>query len=521
MGKGELTAVGSSDLERLTRAIRSAVASVERQHAGCFHYSGISLRGALERRLYSDALIDPTRLSVLRKAGAQGVDFSEWFPARPSSSLIRNALELFKAWARLVYYGLFRAVVWRRAAGLRDRRAPVQVDANKFTSKPLSSSQPEFVFYVLHPRFVGFFLPVIEKLGKHRCALLCEGDPAVVDEAVRNGLDVCPQEYARLRISAINRPPRALFPLFSVLVLRLLNALGALRRSRPRVAVFAEAASPQEDIVARAARAMGIATVRVQHGRAGVVSPGYYDMPFDKMLMWGDGFAERVRPTSPDCHYVITGSPSLDQAPDAALEGPLAVFMESKPSVTIISQPECANISRQDYETLVSVVDRVLRSNQNVNILVRLHPADLATDFHQLADQWRQRMRVTRAEDFPLNGVLARTAVIVGLYSTVLSEAVAVGVVSVVIRLGERHRIFPSPEDAGAAVLATNQDSAVAAICGLVSDPAARARYRDQMEAFTRHYFGPMDGGATERIAQHIDNAESSGNRHVERLSAP
>jgi hypothetical protein len=489
-------------MERLTRAIRSAVETVERRNPDCFRYNGVSLRGAVERRLYYDALIDPMRLNVLCKAGAPPTELSEWLPARSAPTRIRDAVALCKAWVRLMYYGLFRAVMRPRAT----------VERIQLASDHLASNQPEFVFCVLHPRFIGFFLPIIETLGRHRCALLCEGGSAIVEEAIRQQIAICQQQYARLRPGAITRPPRALFPVYSVFVIELLKALGTLRRCRPRVVVFAEAASFQEEVVARAARYLGIATVRVQHGRAGVISPGYYDMPYDKMLMWGEGFIDRLKPTSPDCCYVTTGSPLLDKIPDAAPEGQLAVFMESNPTVTIISQPECANVSRQDYAALVFIVDHVLRSSEGTNILVRLHPADAATDFHRLAEQWPQRMRVTRAQDFSLNAVLARSTVVVGLYSTVLSEAVAFGVVPVVLRLGNRHRIFPSPEDAGAGVLATNPDSAVAAIRELVADPLARARYRDQMEAFTRHYFGPLDGGAVARIAQHIENAE-----HIEK----
>lgn len=487
MDESEIAIMESGDLERLTRAIRSAVESVERRNPDCFRYNGVSLRGAVERRLYYEAVIDPTRLSVLCKASMPPTECSAWFQAGIAPTWIRDAVALSKAWARLMYYGLLRAATGRNQ---------------------LASSQPEFVFCVLHPRFIGFFLPIIEQLGRHRCALLCEGGSTIVDEAIRHQLAICPQQYARLRATSIGRPPHALFPVYSVSIIQFLKALGTLQQCRPRAVVFAEAASFQEEVVARAARAQGIATVRVQHGRAGVISPGYYDMPYDKMLMWGEGFVERLKPTSPDCRYVVTGSPLLDKIPEAAFERSLAVFMERKATVTVVSQPECANISRQDYEALVFIVDHVLRSNEGTNILVRLHPADAAMDFHRLADQWPQRMRVTRAQDFALNAVLARTTVVVGLYSTVLSEAVAFGVVPVVLRLGERHRIFPSPEDAGAGALATNPDSAVAAICELVAEPLARARYRDQMEAFTRHYFGPMDGGAVARIAQHIENAE-------------
>ena len=246
--------------------------------------------------------------------------------------------------------------------------------------------------------------------------------------------------------------------------------------------------------------------MRVQYGRAGVISPGYYQMPYDKMLMWGEGFADRLKGVSPDCQYIVTGSPLMDQVKQSADAKRPQLFAQDKTTISVISQPECASISRQDYAALVSIIDRVLRSNTDVNVLVRLHPADKAADFDQLAKQWPGRVRVTSAKELPLEAVLGASALVAGLYSTVLSEAAASGVLPVVIRLGERHVVFPSPEEQGAAALATTPDEAVEIISRLAADAEARSGFKDRMSAFARRYFGPMDGGAIVRIAAHIEN---------------
>jgi hypothetical protein len=296
---------------------------------------------------------------------------------------------------------------------------------------------------------------------------------------------------------------------YSVAVASLLDARGTLRRLRPRAVVFAEAASFPEEILARAAQSLGIATLRLQYGRAGLLSPGYYEMPYDKMLMWGEGFVRRLRGPSPDCAYVVTGSPLMDRL--AAGDSPPAeVFFPGEgPVVAVVSQPECASISRHDYATLANIVERVLGANPELRVLVRLHPADEATDFDRLAEQWPTRLRVTSAREFPLDAVIRASALVVGLYSTVLSEAAAAGVLPVVVRLGERHRVFPSPEDEGAAVLVTTPEEAVESITSLALDAAARQRYVEAMMMFTRKYFGPADGQAVDRIIQQIESVAS------------
>lgn len=486
MGSEPAGIVDATSLERLTLAIRRGFADIEQSFPGAFLYGGITLRGALERRVFQEAAFDPAALASLARASAQPGGFAEWLPSDRTETRSRAVWEYLKARLRLIGRGYF-------------------CRAGRETNPG-----PEFVFHVLRPRFVDFFRPVIERLGVQRCALLCEPGYGTEEAAARHGLKVVARKPARLRFRALARAPKPVFPLYSTAVISLLNALGTLRCQRPRAVVFAEAASVPEEIVARAAGALGIATIRVQYGRAGVLNPGYYDMPYDKMLMWGDGFVERLRSTSPDCEYVVTGSPLMDRLARRPLRSDHELFAGDRPVVTVISQPECATITRQDYETLVAIVDGVLREREDVRVLVRLHPADEALDFDHLAGRWPGRVRVTAAEDFPLDVVIGGSALVVGLYSTVLSEAAAAGVLPVVLRLGERHRVFPCPEEEGAGVLVTQAAEAVAAIGALATDGQARKRYDEGMKAFARKYFGPMDGRAIDRIAGHIEAAASS-----------
>ena len=196
----------------------------------------------------------------------------------------------------------------------------------------------------------------------------------------------------------------------------------------------------------------------------------------------------------------------MDRLAEHASSPASRFFPGDGPIVTVVSQPECASISRHDYATLTAIVERVLGANPELRVLVRMHPADEAIDFDRLAEQWPARLRVTSAREFPLDAVIRASVLVVGLYSTVLSEAAAAGVLPVVVRLGARHRVFPSPEDEGAAVLVTAPDEAVDAISALALDTAARKHYAGAMMSFTRKYFGPADGRAVERIVQQIES---------------
>ncbi len=487
---------GAADLERLTALIRDATAALERRKPGCFQYHGVSLRGAVERQLFIECVLDRLSLAPLERGlHSAGVSESSFDYGR------------FRAWLSESEAAGTRADGWREIAKalarlcVRNWMAPAPGSAR-------ARSEPgvELIFCAIDKRFVAFFKPLIDFLGTERCALLCIGDAEIEKQATRRGLRVVRQYSSRLMPWRLKGPPAACFPPYSVAVRLLLTGLGTLSVYRPKTVVFAEAASCQEEAIARAARALSIPTVRVQYGRAGVIHPGYYDMPYDKMLMWGDGFVERLRACSPKSRYVVTGSPLFRDDPSASSSGGIEAFAAGTGLVTFISQPECKNISRTDYEALVRVAEDLAQTTADLSFLVRLHPADKAKDFHALAARWPARIKVSQAGDFPLAAVLKASRLVVGLYSTVLSEAAAYGVLPVVLRLGERHRIFPAPEDEGAAALASAPAEAVSLIRLLALDSSARAAYADKMSRFASRYFGNRDGRALERIAQHIQN---------------
>jgi hypothetical protein len=490
---------GARYLERITALIRDSFAAIESARPGCFRYGDHNLRGTLERHVYHEATQRPAILHRLaRGMHATGVrpdvfDYSRFasLPAQhePQTAIrLREFVHARKVQARLVGSALRAHVV----------------------SLPSPQLKPEaqFVFCAIDERFLLFFEPFIKKLGSDRCALLCVGGPETEKAAARTGVRVLPRGTARPRLAFLHRPPDALMDAYAVAVAMVLAAEGALSNSRPRTLVFGEGASPREDAAARVARAAGIATVRVQHGRAGVIHPGYYDMQYDKMLMWGEGFADRVRPFSPTSRYVVTGSPLMAAADQAGDVGALLAFAAGARVVTVITQPESGNIHAGDYEALAEVVGGLVSSSPDAKVVVRLHPADRSTRFLGLAQHWPGRILVTSAGEHSLRVVLDASTMVLGLFSTVLSEAAALGVLPVVLRLGDRHRIFPAPEDEGAAVLAGTSAAAISALTELLGSDRKRAAYAAGMRQFARRYFGPSDDSSLERIVHHIAHPE-------------
>lgn len=460
---------GADELERVTRLIRERLAAIEAAKPGCFDYEGASLRGTIEREIYQEATRGADVLRLLE----------------PSASDGRPLVTALKARARLAAQSLRKTRVAHDMAG-----AP-------------------FVFCTIDKRFVPFFEPFMREIGVEHCALLGLGAEGIEAASASRGIRVLQRVRGRPRLTALGRPPRALFPFYASAVAMHADAKAALEAWRPTTLVFGEGASPQEHALGRAARAAGIPTVRVQHGRGGVMHPGYYDMPYDKMLMWGEGFAERIRPYSPRARYVVTGSPLFDAAVKGGAAPALKAFAAAGPVVTMISQPISSNISKADYGALVETAERLLQASTAVQVLVRLHPADRAADFRELGARWPARVLVTQAADHSLRSVFEVSTLVAGLFSTTLSEAAAFGVLPVVLRLGARHRIFPAPEEEGAAVLAESAAAAASALAALLANAERRAAYAQGMRSFASKYFGACDGSALARIAHHIRHPQA------------
>lgn len=117
-------------------------------------------------------------------------------------------------------------------------------------------------------------------------------------------------------------------------------------------------------------------------------------------------------------------------------------------------------------------------------------------------------LQIADADTYTLDQVFAAAQSSTGFFSTALSEAVARGVVPVMIRTGAQHAVFPHPEDEGAALLVHDLEDALARIDDVVRKrPSVQALY-PAMQRFTARYFGPMDGQALQRTVDAIRQSQ-------------
>ncbi len=279
---------------------------------------------------------------------------------------------------------------------------------------------------------------------------------------------------------------------------------------KPKSLVFTEGSSYEEDILSRIAFKYDVPTVRVQYGRAGILYNGYRNLIYDKMLMWGEGFIERLKQVSPSPSYIVTGSHVLDSnfALDSNDLSKIENISKGKELITIVTQPICATIDDEDYALLVRCVEFILQNKNDYLVLVRKHPADNCNMLSDLQKVYSDNIVITQADDLNIMSVIRSSKYLIGFYSTMLSEAVAVGVLPIILPLKNSNQIFPAPEEEGAAIKIQSKDQ-LESVLDYVLSNSVYTDYKAAMENFRNKYFYKMDGKSVERVCNEINRISS------------
>jgi hypothetical protein len=490
--------------ERLTMLITAIFDALEQDDPVLFNCGDINLRTAMERFYYFNGMLRPQSLKPLLVAGRK---WREQSVVCDLTDLYDDLLgKIEKAGGSQRVRQLAR---WFYSIGSQWLLKLSTVVSFLRVEKVTDAKTPPIAFYAFSDRFVYFFKDVIANLDDQDCIFLSGNGlvkPAVVEEV---GARVCLAKSGRLPACHWMMGVRhSLFIDFTVVLKILARNYQILRQHCPSVVVFAEGTSVEDQAIALAAKALNIPTLRLQSGRAGILHSGYRGMCFDKMLCWGRGFVERFKSCSPDPQYVITGNPVLDgfdRGASATADRPSCLAVFSQPVTT-------GGISDDDYEVLVSVVEEFIKQNNKIRVVVRKHPADKSLAFDQLIPRYPDQLCMMNIETHGLSEVLQRCSVALGFYSTTLSEAVAAGVVPVILQLHGAHSVFPYPERHAAAIVTEAPEEALSCLLKLFHTPGALDGMRGNMRDFSEEFFGPQDGMSMQRIVDCIMEASKRVN---------
>jgi glycosyltransferase involved in cell wall biosynthesis len=248
---------------------------------------------------------------------------------------------------------------------------------------------------------------------------------------------------------------------------------------------------------------LGIPCVCLQQGWSPVVHTGFRNMSFDRMAVWGAGFAELLEPHNPDQEFVVTGSPAFDRRDGAG--GDLAEQIGGRRTVGFFTGAVSPLLAQADVDEFMALIPAVASTLPDAAVLVREHPAHPLSQARLAELERLPNVLLAPPRRYPLRDVLLNSDVVVSDYSTTLIEGVAMQRPAVVCNQTSMPRYSPDVEAHGVGIEVKQTAAARDAIARLVSDRAFYDEFTARMPAFRNRFFAGADAGAGARIVALLD----------------
>jgi phosphohistidine swiveling domain-containing protein len=249
-----------------------------------------------------------------------------------------------------------------------------------------------------------------------------------------------------------------------------------------------------DDVAARVGRELGIPSVCLQQGWSPLVHTGFRNLAADRMLVWGAGFADLLRPYNSEQQFLITGSMVAAQPAPPAVERAAVGFFLQGPSPLL---------GAEELGAFLRLAEDVATRNPDRHVLVREHPG-YPLDRSGVPLGALPNVELVPATSHRLGDVLARCRVAVSIYSTTLLESIGQGAPSVSYNMTELPRYLPDFAAEGAGIEEREHDAARAAIEQLLDDDAFLASFAPGVASMRDRYFAGAPTDAARRIAAEI-----------------
>jgi hypothetical protein len=474
---------------RLNDAIERLTGDMIAHDPGVFECGRASTRHAVERQLYFGLIAD-------RKV-------YDYFVACETGNALPDNLELSYLGQQIAPYFRHSRPSFGAPLGWISRslrylhrlrgRASIQIEG-------CGADRPQVLFLVIHPKFVRYLSPIADKLGVPYAFLVVE-DAAMFDALREQKL---PRVHIELTAEsmAMTLPEVYIFGkkfntgFFDSWIIRLKAFRRAFKLLNPDCIVVPEGNAAIYELVNQSAHAIRIPTLCVQQGWAPVVHPGFRNMSYSRMCVWGDEFAKMLAPYNPKQKFVVTGNHVVDCQPqgDIKKRRALAFFLQNGAHWLT----EAAE--RGTLELIIWAAKRFPYSE----IRVREHPGSAldAADARRLMAI--ENVRMMSPAEFALKDVFSECRVATAITSTTILEALASGVVPLILDIGGFGSYYPNIAADGAAVEVSDFDAARIALERLMSDDAFCASFAPRLDDVRQHLFVRSGDQALDAIVGEI-----------------
>lgn len=460
----------------LTDSIVQYMAHVRARRPRGLAYKGLDLSHAFEASLYFGCVHDEGLRVLFERPGSF---FGVRRLASPAARLI--AVQSFaKGPARAAIARIDWLVNQMRTA--KRRFLPLQSPAVASPTEP----GPPILFLARSERFARYMLPVADALKADCAFLVHQGGGDLRRTISAAGHRVFAYEVHSTRVDM----GRLLADYTTYLANYVDGVETALLRTSPRVVVIPEGNSAEDEIVSRVAQAQGIESVCLQQGWSPIAHPGFRNMSYSQMLVWGAGFAELLAADNPQQRFAAVGNYSLPVLPSehSSRAGVLFLFQGFDNWLG----------GRRSAEAMLTLVEQTAEALPASPVFIRPHPV---VGFPQEALArlaHHPNVTVERPDEMPLAQALAKARVSVSAYSTTILESIAAGTVPLIFNTTGMPHYWPNIAAAGAGLEIRDPEEARRTLLDLLDDEARLRRFERPIAAFTERFFSNRGGAALE-----------------------
>jgi hypothetical protein len=281
------------------------------------------------------------------------------------------------------------------------------------------------------------------------------------------------------------------------------NAIyAALKDLRPDCVVVPEGNAPVNELVNRVAKSLSIPTLCIQQGWSPVVHPGFRNMTFSGMCVWGDGFADLLAAGNPNQRFIATGNHIIAcrRQRDDRDRNAVAFFLQKG-----------RLISDSAWNHMLGLIVWTAREFPDTEVRVREHPSAPLTESERATFDGLPNARLVPPEQETLNNALVGCRVAVAMYSTTILEAAATGAVPLILNVNGFEHYNPNIAAEGGAVEVQDFAAARTALSRLMLDEEYWSSFDAALDRVRQRFFARDRDEALAAIVAEIEALRRQG----------
>jgi len=505
--------LGFEYIQQLCDAIEMYTRQTELKDPKAFYHRGANLKYAVERDLYFSSVNNNRLCSLFAqcKAGRplKVTEVNSEVERRLALHLCGSALSPGQVRVRK-YSGFHPRGAWH--ALRRHAHAWKQRRLIRKTNPTTPAKEVRVLFHVIHEKFVGYLNPITAHLRIRFAYLLA------LDSSIKG----CLNQHGVHFIDAtglVDTSHDGKSEVIGEYPIHCYNRFHAgLAQLRPECVVVVEGNTLQDELINQACRQLAIPTVCLQQGWSPFVHNGFRNMSYTRMLVWGEGFIELLKPCNPNQEFIAVGNHVLDaglrKASSSEAPPPLAVatkrsgvvgkVVASPKRVAFFLQAPGRLITQSAWDDLLKLIKWIADQFRDVAVLVREHPAHALSD-HERAEITRfSVVSMMPPSEYSLAQVLNGCCMSVSIYSSTILESIGSGVFPLIFNPTSLPVYFPDVHAAGAGIEVKTLDEAMQVIRRVLANETYLEQFRPGIEQFRKKFFYQDHRQPVDRIAEEI-----------------